>query len=282
MSKQQVILGAFADEAGSSLKEQIAAMLDNGIQHLEARNIDGRNFIDHTVAEAKEIRAQLDAHGLRVWSIGSPLGKIAVTDPMQPHLDKLKHTLELAAVMGSERIRMFSFFIPKDEEPAIYRDEVMERLTRMTEVARGSGVKLCHENEKGIYGDIAARCDDILRSVPELGAIFDPANFIQCGQDTLQAWKLLGDRIDYFHVKDCLEGGKVVPCGKGIGHVPEILRAFLANGGSQLTLEPHLTVFEGFAALEKDEQKTKMAEYAYSNQRAAFDAAVAALKESLA
>ena len=113
MSKQQVILGAFADEAGSSLKEQIAAMLDNGIQHLEARNIDGRNFIDHTVAEAKEIRAQLDAHGLRVWSIGSPLGKIAVTDPMQPHLDKLKHTLELAAVMGSERIRMFSFFIPK-------------------------------------------------------------------------------------------------------------------------------------------------------------------------
>lgn len=137
MSKQQVILGAFADEAGSSLKEQIAAMLDNGIQHLEARNIDGRNFIDHTVAEAKEIRAQLDAHGLRVWSIGSPLGKIAVTDPMQPHLDKLKHTLELAAVMGSERIRMFSFFIPKDEDPAIYRDEVMERLTRMTEVARG-------------------------------------------------------------------------------------------------------------------------------------------------
>lgn len=95
----------------------------------------------------------------------------------------------------------------------------------------GSGVKLCHENEKGIYGDIAARCDDILRSVPELGAIFDPANFIQCGQDTLQAWKLLGDRIDYFHVKDCVEGGKVVPCGKGIGHVPEILRAFLANGG---------------------------------------------------
>lgn len=63
MRKQQVILGAFADEAGSSLKEQIAAMLDNGIQHLEARNIDGRNFIDHTVAEAKEIRAQLDAHG---------------------------------------------------------------------------------------------------------------------------------------------------------------------------------------------------------------------------
>ena len=41
-------------------------------------------------------------------------------------------------------------------------------------------------------------------------------------------------------------------------------------------------MFEGFAALEKDEQKTKMAEYAYPNQRAAFDAAVAALKESLA
>ena len=279
---QKVILGAFADEAGSSLNEQIAAMLDNGICHLEARNIDGVNFIDHTVAQAKAIKEQLDAHGLRVWSIGSPLGKIQITDPMEPHLDKLKHTLELAQVMGSERIRMFSFFIPKEEDPAVYRDEVMERLGRMVETARGSGVKLCHENEKGIYGDVASRCADILAQFPEMGGIFDPANFIQCGQDTQEAWELLKDRIDYFHVKDCVEGGKVVPCGKGIGHVPEILRKFLAAGGQQLTLEPHLTVFKGFADLEQEEQKTQMESFAYPTQRAAFDAAVAALKEALA
>lgn len=278
---KEIVLGAFADEAGSALADQITAMEENGIRHLEARTIGGKNFVDFTGEEARAVKEQLDAHGLRIWSIGSPLGKIGVRDPMEPHLDKLKHTLELGQIMGSEYIRMFSFFIPEGDDPGIYRDEVMERLGRMVETARGSGIRLCHENEKSIYGDVASRCADILNQFPELGGIFDPANFIQCGQDTLEAWDMLKDRILYFHVKDCVEGGKVVPCGKGIGHVPEILHQFLGQGGWQLTLEPHLTVFAGFADLEKDEAKTKMAVYEYPSQRAAFDAAVAALKESL-
>ncbi len=278
---KEIVLGAFADEAGAALSDQIAAMKDNGIRHLEARTIGNKNFVDFTVAEAKEVKEQLDANGLRIWSIGSPLGKIDITAPLEPHLDKLKHTLELGQIMGSEYIRMFSFYLPADEDPAVYRDEVMERLGRMAETAKDSGIRLCHENEKGIYGDVASRCADILEQIPELGGIFDPANFIQCGQDTLQAWELLKERIIYFHVKDCVEGGKVVPCGKGIGHVPEILHQFIAQGGWQLTLEPHLTVFSGFADLEKEDAKTKMAAYEYPSQRAAFDAAVAALKEAL-
>ncbi len=279
MSK--VILGAFADEAGATLQEQIAAMRDNGILHLEARNIEDKNFVDLTVAEAKAIKEQLDANGLRIWSVGSPLGKIQITDPMQPHLDKVKHTIELANAVGAERIRMFSFFLPQDQDAAIYRDEVMERLSGMLEVAKGSGVKLCHENEKGIYGDIATRCADILAQFPEMGGIFDPANFIQCHQDTVEAWAMLKERIDYFHVKDCLADGSVVPCGKGIGQVPTLLKEFIAMGGNQLTLEPHLTVFKGFDALEQAEQKTAMGEFAYASQREAFDAAVDALKEAL-
>ena len=278
---KEIVLGAFADEAGAALSDQIAAMKDNGIRHLEARTIGNKNFVDFTVAEAKEVKEQLDANGLRIWSIGSPLGKIDITAPLEPHLDKLKHTLELGQIMGSEYIRMFSFYLPADEDPTVYRDEVMERLGRMAETAKGSGIRLCHENEKGIYGDVASRCADILEQIPELGGIFDPANFIQCGQDTLQAWELLRKPIVYFHVKDCVEGGKVVPCGKGIGHVPEILHQFIAQGGWQLTLEPHLTVFSGFADLEKEDAKTKMAAYEYPSQRAAFDAAVAALKEAL-
>lgn len=277
---KDIILGAFADEAGASIEEQIAAMLDNGIKHLEARNIQGRNFVDFSVAEAKELKEKLDANGLRIWSIGSPLGKIGIADDFAPHLDKLKHTLELAQVMGSERIRMFSFFVDTNHAEE-YRDEVMERLSRMVEAAEGSGVMLCHENEKGIYGDVAVRCAEILKNFPQMGGIFDPANFIQCHQDTLEAWEMLKDRIEYFHVKDCVAGGKVVPCGHGIGHVPQLIKEFISLGGNQLTLEPHLTVFEGFADLEPEDAKTKMEEFAYPDQRTAFDAAVKALKESL-
>ena len=278
---KKIILGAFADEAGSSVAEQIAAMVDNDIQNLEARNIEGKNFVELSIAEAKELKARLDAHGLRVWSIGSPFGKIGIQDAMEPHLDKLKHTLELAEVMGSERIRVFSFFIPEGEDATIYRDEVMGRLSRMVETTAGSNVMLCHENEKGIYGDTAIRCAEILANFPQMGGVFDPANFIQCGQDTLVAWDMLRERIDYFHIKDCLADGQVVPCGRGVGHIPEMLSDFIARGGSRLTLEPHLTVFEGFAQLEQDSAKTKMDRYSYPSQRVSFDVAVKALKEYL-
>ena len=274
---KDIVLGAFADEAGNPIEEQISAMLDNGIKHLEACTVGDKNFVKFTCDEAKELKAKLDANGLRIWSIGSPLGKINIKDAMQPHLEEVKHTIELANIVGAERIRMFSFYVPQDEDQAIYRDEVMERLSRMLDVVRGSGVKLCHENEKDIYGDIASRCDDILRTFPEMGGIFDPANFVQCNQDTLEAWELLKDRIDYMHIKDCMAD---VPCGKGIGHVPEIVKMFRAQGGYQLTMEPHLMLFDGFAYLEQDDAKTQMG-YVYANQREAFDAAVKALKECL-
>ena len=277
---KEIILGAFADEAGYYIDDQIEVMEANGIRNLEARSIGGRNFVDFTVSEAQELKEKLDAHGLRLWSVGSPLGKINITDAMEPHLDKLKHTLELANVMGSECIRMFSFFIPEGEADT-YRDEVMERLSRMVEAANGSGVMLCHENEKGIYGETAARCAEILQCFPQMGGIFDPANFIQCGEETLPAWELLKDRIRYMHIKDCLADGQVVPCGKGVGHLPEILASFIALGGDQLTLEPHLTVFPGLENLEPADRKTKIDAFAYPSRRAAFDAAVAALRACL-
>jgi hypothetical protein len=62
--------------------------------------------------------------------------------------------------------------------------------------------------------------------------------------------------------------------------VPEIVKMFRAQGGYQLTMEPHLMLFDGFAYLEQDDAKTQMG-FVYANQREAFDAAVAALKESL-
>lgn len=96
----------------------------------------------------------------------------------------------------------------------------MERLERFLEASAGSGVTLCHENEKGIYGDTAARCADIHQTLPAFKAVFDPANFIQCGQDTAEAWERLSPYVEYLHIKDALSDGTVVPAGKGIGRIP--------------------------------------------------------------
>lgn len=272
---------AFADEASAKVDEQIAAMRRNGLQGLEIRGVDGQNIAEITVEKAQEVRRKLDDAGLRVWSIGSPIGKIGITsDTFGAHLEQLRHVLTLADVLGAKRLRMFSFFVPAGEA-ALYRQQVIDRVGQMLEVAKGSGVTLCHENEKGIYGDVASRCWDLLDTFPDLGGVFDPANFIQCGQDTQEAWQLLRDRINYLHIKDALADGRVVPAGKGEGHVREILHDFASRGGHDLTIEPHLSVFDGLNALEQAGHRTQVDAYCYENSDAAFDAACQALKALL-
>lgn len=266
-------LAAFADEASGMLSEQIVAMSENGVKYLEIRGVDGENIADISNEKAREIKERMDNAGLAVWSLGSPFGKIGMGDDFDAHLEKFKHGLELADILGAKNIRLFSFYVPSDNKPA-YRDEVMRRLDKFVAAGKGSDVILCHENEKGIYGDVATECLEIHKEFSALRAVFDPANFVQCGQDTIKAWEMLAPYVEYMHIKDALADGSVVPAGKGIGNLPYLLSNYK---GRVLTLEPHLSVFPGFEQLEASE-KTKMG-YCYPNSRAAFDAAVNALKE---
>ena len=266
-------LSAFADEADKNISEQITALRENGIEYLEIRGVDGQNISAITVEKAKEVKRQLDDAGIKVWSLGSPYGKMNIDGDFGVHLDSFKHGLELADIFGTDRIRMFSFYVPQGSEEK-FKDEVFEKLERMIDTAKGSGVILCHENEKGIYGDVASRCAEIHREFPSLRAVFDPANFVQCKQDTIEAWEMLAPYVEYMHIKDALEDRSVVPAGKGIGNLPYLLEQYC---GEVLSIEPHLSVFHGFEKLEAEEKIKKG--YCYPTPRAAFDAAVSALRE---
>ena len=273
-------LCAFADEADAQIEGQIRALRENGIPYLELRGVDAGPAVALSDRSAKALRRRLDEAGIEVWSMGSPIGKIGITDPMAPHLEQFRRTLELAEILGARRIRMFSFYLPKeDPNPGRYRDEVIARLRLLQEEAEGSGVLLCHENEKGIYGEMAPECLDVLQSVPGLRAVFDPANFVQCGQETLSAWEMLAPYVDYMHIKDALPDGKVVPPGKGEGNVAELIRRFREQGGQVLSAEPHLAIFSGLSQLERDRRGIR--EDSYPTKRAAFDTAVNALKALL-
>lgn len=164
----------------------------------------------------------MDDAGLKIWSIGSPIGKInIVTDDFSKHIEKFKHTLEIADALDTKNMRIFSFYMPENSDYRAYKDQVIERLRLLTDIA-GESIDLCHENEKGIYGDTAERCLEIFNAVPELKGVFDPANFVQCGQNTLEEWELLKDRIKYFHIKDLSADGTIVPAGFGEGNIKEV------------------------------------------------------------
>ena len=263
-------LAAFADEASPNIDEQIKAMKENGIELLEIRGVDGVNISEITVSKAKEVKSKLDDAGLFVWSLGSPFGKIGINDAFDKHLDSFKHGLELCDALDAKHIRLFSFYGSEGRF-----DEVAKRLGKFAEAAKGSGVMLCHENEKGIYGDIASRCLEIHEAFPEIKAVFDPANFIQSGQNTKEAWDLLSPFIEYMHIKDALPDGSVVPAGKGAGDLPFLLSKYK---GKVLTIEPHLTVFNGLENLEGPE-KSRVGQYTYRDSFTAFKAAADALKE---
>ena len=271
---------AFADEAGGKISEQIAAMKRNGLAGVELRGTEYGNVSDLSKENAKEIIRKLNDEGLEVWSLGSPLGKISIYNEFEPEIEKLKRTLDIADTMSARNIRMFSFYLPKNEPYEKYRTKVLDRLAKMAEVAQGSGVTLCHENEKGIYGDNAERCLDILKNVSGITGVFDPANFIQCGVDTLKAWDLLKDKIKYLHIQDALADGHVVPAGCGIGHVADIVKSYISLGGTAMTLEPHLTVFKGLKDLEQEGERSQVGEvYTYPDSNSAFDAASKAIKD---
>ena len=275
------ILSAFADEAGESLEEQIAALQRNGIRYMEVRAVNGMNICKTPLATVAEYRKQLDEAGIRVVTIGSPIGKVAIDDDWNAHLAMFLHTLGVAKILGATGIRMFSLFMPKGQDPAQYRELVMARMRQLLDIAKTVGVTLYHENEKDIYGDVDSRVMDLMDTFgDEMKFIFDPANYVQCGCRPGAIYPKLKDHTAYFHIKDALfSDSSVVPAGEGDGDVRQILVDFAKDHeDTMLTLEPHLKIVPGFSdtvSMRNDK------DYIYESNEEAFDVAVAALKKIL-
>lgn len=263
-------LSGFADEIDMDLSKQIAVLKKLGIAYVEMRGVNGKGLVEYTLEEVKELKKQLFDAGIRLSSVGSPIGKIKITDDFLPHMELYKHTVEIAHEMEAPYIRMFSFFMPQGEDYAPYRGKVLSQVGQFVDYARASQITLLHENEKDIYGDVADRCLELMKEFygENFKAVFDFANFVQCGQDTLSAYEMLKPYIAYIHVKDALhQDASVVPAGHGDGNVKEILKLQKGSGYEGfLSLEPHLADFAGFRTLEQNggEKKKLSGEEAFT------------------
>ncbi len=248
-------LTGFADEISPELDEQLEILAEESISYMELRSVWNTNVLDLTGDELNRVKSAAAERGIRVSSIGSPIGKVPVTDPFGPHLERLRDALQAAEAMQAPYVRVFSFFIPKGQEPSHYREEVIDRMRIMAGEAEDSGVTLLHENEKEIYGDVPSRCVDLLAGVgsPALRAAWDAANFVQCGVSPYkEGYASLRAYVEYVHVKDALSGSDtVVPAGEGDGQLPETLSALRASGfDGFFSLEPHLAsagTYSGFS-----------------------------------
>ena len=282
---QHINLCAFADEACPSTDGQIKALLENDIPCLEIRGVNGINIAALDIPTAKNFAHELKSRGLSVWSIGSPAGKSQITDDFSKEKEQFSRLMEMADIFDASCIRLFSFY-GTDASAACF-DEICYRLDRFCAMAKAHKIRACHENEKGIYGDTAEKCLKLHKALPELSAVFDPANFVQCGQDVMTAWEKLNPYIWYGHIKDATADGRIVPPGEGDGALRAYLPLFAAmaregKNSGVLTLEPHLMEFVGLAGLEQEGDKSAVGGVSYPDERAAFDHATKCLKQILA
>jgi len=246
-------LSGFADEIAADPAVQIEVLHGEGIRFLELRGAWGKNVLDFSPAERRDLKRRLHDAGIGISAIGSPIGKVPIDESWPDHVARFKVALDAAEFFEAPYVRVFSYFAPKVGRIEDHREEVIRRLREQAAMARGRPVRLLQENEGDVYASTAERCLDLLENVPDMDMVFDPANFIQAGVRPAEAWPRLADRVAYFHIKDAILGtGQVVPAGEGDGRLAEILRDAIRRRGFDgfLSLEPHLAAagkFSGFS-----------------------------------
>ncbi len=241
-------LSAFADEVTEDFRGQVEFLVKEKVGYIEPRFIDKKNIMDLSQGQRREARKLIRDHGLKVSAIGSPIGKVKLDQPFEPHLDKFKHAVELAVFFETPFIRMFSYYAPEGKNIDEYRDQVLDRMAAKVEALGGTDVVMVHENEAHIYGHTAENCVDLVEAIasPKLRLAYDPANFVwgeKITNNVEVCWPVMKPYIVHVHIKDWKLGSKDIGSvpGEGDGQIKELLAELAAMSyDGCLTMEPHL------------------------------------------
>ena len=238
-------ISAFGDEAAVDFEEQLQVLRNLDISLIDIRAAWGVNCALFSAEHAERIKQLLEQYGIAAACMGSPIGKSPIADPIEIECERLKRIGETARQLGTRNIRLFSFY-PEDAPDDAALQQSIDRLGRLTQIAAAADLQLLLENEKGLVGDLPARCLQIMEAIdsPHFRFIWDPANFVQCGAagQVDGWWDALSPHIGYIHVKDArLANGSVTVAGAGDGQLPQLLARLRDSGyDGVLSLEPHL------------------------------------------
>ncbi|QPZ39496.1 sugar phosphate isomerase/epimerase family protein [Paramicrobacterium chengjingii] len=239
-------LSGFGDEIHDDPAVQVAVLRALGVQHIEVRSAWGVNVVDLDDDQLERLAAVLKDAGMGVSAVASPIGKVDVSLDADLEVQRLKRIIRVAHALGTDSIRVFSFFRGEGVPVESTRDAVMARMRVLATEAEREKVTLLHENEKDIYGDTPERVLDLVESVGSsaLRLAWDSANFVQVGvtHPHDEGYAMLRPYLDYLQVKDAeAASGNVVPAGHGDGQVLQTITALKNDGYSGFaSLEPHL------------------------------------------
>lgn len=253
-------LGVLTDEVSERFEEALDWIAAQRLKHVELRVIDGVNVAELSDEAAREVRRKVESRGLFVSALASPLFKCAL-DPtrevasgdtfgqkeesVEAHFAKLDRVIHLAELLGTKRIRIFSFW--REKEPERYTDDIVRHLRRAAAVAEERGVQLLLENEPSCNGGFADEVAGIVKGVdsPGLRGLWDPGNEAYGGREAFPAgYRFMKEALSHVHLKDAYvrEDGssRCVPLGSGSVPVIAQLKALIEDGyDGWFTIETH-------------------------------------------
>lgn len=240
-------LSAFADEISPDPAEQVELLARHGVRHIEFRSIHKTNVLDLTDLQIGEFESLLKSRGFALSAIGSPIGKVKIDTPFEPHLKRFERAIELAKRFGTRNIRIFSYYAPGEAKDwngveERWQKEVFDRLAAQVRLAEAAGVRLVHENESHIFGDSPARVVKLFEQVnsPALRAAYDAANYVVGGHDPWEGWLKTKALTVHLHIKDWRTGEEHgCLAGEGHGRWPDVV-ADARDYDGFATMEPHL------------------------------------------
>ena len=216
-------IGAVTDEfSPTDLERALGAMADLGMTFAELRVVFGRNILDLSDADIDRMRAMVEAHGMRVLSIASPVLKCTLPDapPVAEHIQQdmfgsaygfadqprlAQRAFEVAARTGARIVRVFSYWRTIDPERCFSR--VASALRDLAEQAGELGFVIGIENEHACNVATGQETARLLAAVdhPSLQVIWDPANALVAGETPFPGGyaALPIARIVHVHAKDC-------------------------------------------------------------------------------
>jgi len=243
----QVLLSGFADESANrkTAVEQFAAFAALGLQYYSIRFIDVgsgvKNVMKLTKEEIQQVRQWQQEYGLRVSSIGSPIGKVKLQDiddgttnvyvPFKKYLaEDVRHACQLAHTFETRLIRGFSFYPPKGADPQPYMPQAVDQIGQIADLCEKEGLLFGLEVEANLVGQNGYLLAEIYRQLRRHSAlvlVFDAANILCQGYspaETFEQYQAMKPGIGWIHVKDYRYRPQAV---KG-GHVDEeALRHFV-------------------------------------------------------
>lgn len=220
----RVIISAFADEAANSksVVEQFAVLAALGLEYYSPRflNVSGevKNIMKLDKAELKTVKKLQEDYGLRVTSIGSPIGKVKLLDkedgthnrfvPFKQYLkEEVPTAIDRAHALGAKMIRGFSFYHPRGTDPKPHVKQAVEQLAAIVEKCREAGVVYALEVEANLIGQNGHLMAALAKGVnlPNIVCIFDGGNISSQNLNAVQCfgeYAAMRKHLGYLHIKD--------------------------------------------------------------------------------